>query len=56
MDEKSDESADQHRGAVESLREWVSYHKLRMCTVDVVAWSCFALGVVRVLGAEQKGA
>jgi len=35
--------------AVEWVREWVGWHKVRMGTVDVVAWGCFAWGVVGAL-------
>lgn len=32
--------------AVEWVREWVGFHKIRMSTIDVLAWGCFAWGVV----------
>ncbi|KAF2639973.1 hypothetical protein P280DRAFT_24347 [Massarina eburnea CBS 473.64] len=35
--------------AVDCVREWVGVHKVRMLTVDLCAWVCFAVGVVRVL-------
>ncbi|KAF1963245.1 hypothetical protein CC80DRAFT_362 [Byssothecium circinans] len=35
--------------AVESVREWVGVHKVRMATVDFGAWVCFAVAVVKVL-------
>jgi hypothetical protein len=37
------------KSAVESVREWVGWHKMRMGSVDVVAWGAFLVGVVRVL-------
>ena len=37
--------------AVDWIREWVGWHKIRMGTVDVVAWGCFAWGVVGALTA-----
>jgi hypothetical protein len=37
------------KGAVEWISEWVSYHKIRMSTVDVLAWGCFAWGAINVL-------
>mgnify|MGYP004509623489 CR=1 FL=1 len=35
--------------AVEWVREWVGYHMVRMSTVDALAWSSFAWGVVRAV-------
>lgn len=35
--------------AVQNLEEWVWYHKIRMGTVDLVAWASFVLGTVGVL-------
>ncbi|KAF3053029.1 hypothetical protein E8E11_011303 [Didymella keratinophila] len=35
--------------AVKWIREWVGYHKIRMSTVDVMAWGCFAWGAVNAL-------
>jgi hypothetical protein len=37
--------------AVDWVREWVGWHKIRMGTVDVVAWGCFAWGAVGALTA-----
>lgn len=54
MEEKGDEAVNQGRGAVECVKEWVVYHKIRMCTVDTVAWLCFALGAVKVLGVDKN--
>lgn len=34
------------------VREWVGWHTVRMCTVDVCAWGCFAVGAVGVLAEE----
>ncbi|KAF2819628.1 hypothetical protein CC86DRAFT_132345 [Ophiobolus disseminans] len=45
------EDAGAGKGAVESVREWVGVHKVRMGSVDVVAWGSFVVGVVGVLGA-----
>lgn len=39
----------QEKGAVEWIGEWVGWHKMRMSTVDVIAWSCFAWGAVNTL-------
>lgn len=39
-------SNEEEKGAVEWIREWVGYHKVRMSTVDVLAWGCFAWGVL----------
>lgn len=38
--------------AVDLVREWVGVHRIRMCTVDIVTWACFAVGVVSVLTKE----
>jgi hypothetical protein len=38
--------------AVELVREWVGWHTVRMCTVDVCAWGCFVAGVVGVFTEE----
>ncbi|KAJ8118187.1 hypothetical protein OPT61_g795 [Boeremia exigua] len=38
--------------AVEWVREWVWYHRVRMCSVDVVAWGCFAWGFVHAVTLE----
>ena len=35
--------------AVQELQAWVGFHKLRMCSVDVVAWVSFMVGAVNVL-------
>ncbi|KAH7354589.1 hypothetical protein BKA66DRAFT_276976 [Pyrenochaeta sp. MPI-SDFR-AT-0127] len=35
--------------AMGNVKEWVSYHRVRMCTVDVVAWVSFVVGGIRVL-------
>lgn len=38
------------RGAARSeVQKWVRFHCIRAATVDVAAWGCFAVGVVRVL-------
>jgi hypothetical protein len=37
------------KSAVESVREWVGVHTMRMGSVDVVAWGAFLVGVVGVL-------
>jgi hypothetical protein len=42
-------TAEGENGAVEWVREWVGYHKIRMSTVDVFAWGCFACGTVVAL-------
>jgi hypothetical protein len=38
--------------AVELVREWVGWHTVRMCTVDVCAWGCFVVGAVGVFAEE----
>lgn len=38
--------------AVELVREWVGYHKVRMCSVDVLAWACFVWGGVHAITAK----
>ncbi|KAJ4992594.1 integral membrane protein [Stagonosporopsis vannaccii] len=40
--------------AVEWVREWVGYHKMRMCSVDLLAWGCFIWGGVHVVTALAK--
>lgn len=40
------------KGAVDWIREWVGYHKIRMSTADLLAWGCFAWGVVTALTAK----
>jgi hypothetical protein len=37
------------RSATDLVRAWVNAHKIRMCTVDLLTWACFAVGVVNVL-------
>lgn len=37
------------KAAVEWISEWVGWHKVRMSTVDVVAWGCFAWGAINAL-------
>jgi hypothetical protein len=37
------------RSAEAWLREWNSVHRIRMFSVDLVAWGCFAWAVVGVL-------
>jgi hypothetical protein len=37
------------KSAVESVREWVGWHRVRMGSVDVVAWGAFLGGVLEVL-------
>ncbi|XPS76005.1 hypothetical protein M3J07_008068 [Ascochyta lentis] len=41
--------AGKEKKAVEWVMEWVGWHRIRMATVDVVAWGCFAWGVVGAL-------
>lgn len=50
-DEDSRTSAEETE-AVEWISEWVGYHKIRMSTVDVLAWGCFAWGAITALTAE----
>lgn len=51
--EKGDEEEiKQGKGAVESVRDWVGWHRVRMGSVDVVAWGAFFVGVVRCVGAQ----
>lgn len=38
--------------AVEWVREWVRYHKIRMCSVDLLAWGCFVWGAVHVVSGQ----
>ncbi|KAF1848336.1 uncharacterized protein K460DRAFT_353330 [Cucurbitaria berberidis CBS 394.84] len=52
VQEKGEESAEAGKSAVENVSEWVGYHKIRMCTVDMVAWVCFAVGVVGAVTAR----
>jgi hypothetical protein len=35
--------------AVESVREWAGWHVIRMATVDLVAWTSFAIGVTKCI-------
>ena len=35
--------------AARELKQWAGVHKIRMATVDLIAWSSFGFGVVRVL-------
>lgn len=43
------ESGEKEKGvdgkAVGLVREWVWFHTVRMCSVDLVAWACFARAV-----------
>ena len=39
--------------AVGLVRERVGWHTVRMCTVDVCAWGCFAVGVVGVFAGKS---
>jgi hypothetical protein len=41
--------AGEGKSAVESVREWVGWHRVRMGSVDVVAWGAFLGGVLEVL-------
>jgi hypothetical protein len=47
--QKKGEEVGRGKSAVESVREWVGVHKIRMASVDVVAWSAFLVGVVEVM-------
>lgn len=38
--------------AVGLVREWVGWHTVRMCTVDLCAWCCFVVGVVGVFAGK----
>lgn len=38
--------------AVELVREWVGWHTVRMCTVDMCTWVCLVVGVVGVFAEE----
>jgi hypothetical protein len=46
---ESGEEVIQNGKAVELVREWNGWHNIRMGSVDVVAWGCFAWGVVQAL-------
>ncbi|KAF3044994.1 hypothetical protein E8E12_001305 [Didymella heteroderae] len=37
------------KGAVGCVNEWVGWHTVRMSTVDVMAWGCFAWGAINTL-------
>lgn len=51
--EKGDEEeVKRGKGAVESVREWVGWHRVRMGSVDVLAWGAFLVGVGRCVGAQ----
>lgn len=39
--------------AVKLVREWVGWHTVRMCTVDVCAWGCFTVGAVGVFAGDE---
>ncbi|KZM25288.1 uncharacterized protein EKO05_0000593 [Ascochyta rabiei] len=41
--------AGREKKAVEWMREWVGWHRIRMATVDTIAWACFAWGVIEAL-------
>jgi hypothetical protein len=47
--EKASKEGKSLASAVESVREWVGWHSIRMVTVDVVAWTLFAIGVTKCL-------
>src|SRR5690242_14243739 len=38
--------------AVEWVREWVRYHEMRVCSVDLLAWGCFVWGAVYVVAGQ----
>lgn len=40
---------DKGKSAEEWMREWNGVHRMRMFSVDLVAWGCFAWGVIGVL-------
>lgn len=48
--EEDMEEGQGEESAVECLREWVGWHKLRVMTVDLLAWGAFGLGIVGALG------
>lgn len=50
--EGKDRGAGDKGQAIEWVREWVGYHKIRMSTIDVLAWGCFAWGVVGAVTAK----
>jgi hypothetical protein len=43
------EEVEAGKSAVESVREWVGVHRVRMGSVDFLAWAAFLGGVLRVL-------
>ena len=47
--EKGENMSKDGKSAVESVREWVCMHRLRMGTVDLVALGSFVVGVACVL-------
>jgi hypothetical protein len=48
--EKAGKRVREGREAVEWTKEWVGFHKVRMMTVDVVAWVGFGVGCVGAVG------
>lgn len=48
--EKGEGERKEGPSAVESVREWKDAHKVRMGSVDLVAWVSFLIGVTKSVG------
>lgn len=48
--EKGEDPSKEGSGAVQNVREWRAAHRLRMGSVDIVAWLSFLIGVTKCVG------
>ena len=48
-EEKGEEKEKEAKNAEDWVKEWIGWHKVRMGTVDVLAWGSFACGAVGAL-------
>lgn len=52
---EGEKEGEKEKSAVEEVREWIGYHRVRMCSVDLVAWVCFFVGAVGVVQQQRDG-
>lgn len=48
--EKGEGESKEGSGAVQNVREWRAAHRIRMGSVDIVAWLSFLVGVTKCVG------
>lgn len=50
--EKGEQEEKKGASAVDSVKEWAGWHWIRMCSVDVLAWTAFVVGLTKCVGSK----